>query len=89
MNSYLTEDFLALYRLLPESVREQARHAYQLFGNDPYHPSLRFRKVHPTRPIYSARVGIDYRVVGVRDGVDIYWFWVGPHSEYDHLLKRL
>ena len=89
MNSYLTEEFLALYRLLPESVRRQARQAYGLFQNDPHHPSLRFRKVHPTRPIYSARVGIDYRVVGVRDGEDIHWFWIGSHAGYDHLLSRL
>jgi hypothetical protein len=89
VNSHLTDDFLALYRLLPESVRQQARQAYQLFESDPHHPSLRFRKVHPTRPIYSARVGIDYRVIGVRDGNDINWFWIGSHSEYDYLLKRL
>lgn len=89
MNSFLTEDFLTLYRLMEESVRHQARQAYKLFELDPHHPSLRFRRVHPTRPIYSARVGIDYRVVGVREGDDIHWFWIGSHSEYDHVLKRL
>ncbi len=89
MNSHLTEDFFALYRLLPESVRQQARLAYQLFERDPHHPGLRFRKVHPSRPIYSARVGIDYRVVGIRDGNDIFWFWIGSHADYDHLLKQL
>jgi hypothetical protein len=89
VNSHLTEDFRALYRLLPEAVRQQARQAYELFECNPQHPSLRFRRVHPTRPIDSARVGIDDRVVGVRDGDDIYWFWIGSHSEYDHLLRRL
>ncbi len=63
MNSHLTEDFRALYRLLPESVRQQARQAYELFECNPQHPSLRFRRVHPTRPIYSARVGIDVNLV--------------------------
>ena len=89
MNSFLTEQFLVLYRQLPETVRQQARHAYQLFQNDPQHPGLRFKKVHPRRPIYSARVGIDYRVIGVLDADDIHWFWIGSHSEYDQILKRL
>jgi len=88
VNSFLTEQFLDLYRTLPEHVREQARQAYALFLQDPHHPSLRFRRVHPTRPIFSARVGIDYRVVGIRDGSDIFWYWIGSHSEYDRLLKQ-
>jgi len=29
------------------------------------HPSLRFKKVHATLPIYSARVDLDWRAVGV------------------------
>jgi hypothetical protein len=89
VNSLLTPQFLTLYRALPESVRQQARQAYALFQQDPHHPSLRFRRVHPTCPIFSARVGIDYRVVGIRDGNDIFWFWIGSHPEYDRLLKQL
>jgi hypothetical protein len=89
VNSFLTESFLTRYRALPAQVREQARQAHALFLQDPHHPSLRFRRVHPVRPIFSARVGIDYRVVGNRDGNDIFWFWIGSHSEYDQLLKRL
>jgi hypothetical protein len=89
MNSFLTEEFFIFYRALPDEVRRQARQAYALFQQDPNHPSLRFRRVHPTRPIFSARVGISYRVAGIREGDDIFWFWIGPHSDYDHLLKQL
>ncbi len=89
MNSHITEDFRSLYRALPAPVREQARAAYRLFASDPRHPGLRFKKVHPTRPIFSVRAGIDYRAVGYRDGDEIYWFWIGSHSDYDHLLKQL
>jgi hypothetical protein len=89
VNSLLTPQFLELYRALPEQVRQQARRAYALFQQDPHHPSLRFRHVHPTRPIFSARVGIDYRVVGIREGNDIFWFWIGSHAEYDRPLKQL
>lgn len=89
MNSIVTPQFLKLYGALPEVVRQQARQAYALFQQDPHHPSLRFRRVHPTRPIFSARVSLDYRSVGIREGSDIHWFWIGSHAEYDHLLKQL
>jgi hypothetical protein len=74
---------------LPEQVRRQSRDAYRLFAQNPQHPSLRFRHVHPTLPIYSARVNIEYRAVGVRDGDELVWFWIGSHVEYDQLLRRL
>lgn len=89
MNSFLDPQFWDTYRRLPESVREQARQAYTLFRQNPNHPSLRFRRVHSSRPIYSARVGMDYRVVGIRERSDIYWFWIGSHAEYDALLKQI
>jgi hypothetical protein len=89
MNSFRLPEFMVLYRVLPESVRQQARQAYALFQQDPHHPSLRFRQVHPTRPIFSARVGLHYRAVGIRQDNDISWFWIGSHAEYDRLLGQL
>lgn len=89
MNSFLMPQFWELYSALPENVRQRARQAYALFQQDPNHPSLRFRQVHPTRPIFSARVGLQYRVVGIREGNDIFWFWIGSHAEYDRLLGQL
>jgi hypothetical protein len=89
MSSFLLPEFFALYRELPEPVRRQARQSYALFRQDPHHPSLRFRQVHPVRPIFSARVGLHYRAVGVREGNDIFWFWIGSHAEYDRLLSQL
>jgi len=74
---------------LPPQVQAQARLAYQVFQRDPFHPSLRFKQVHPSRPIYSARVGLAYRALAVRAGEDVVWFWIGSHAEYDDLLDRL
>jgi len=89
MNSFLTPQLLGLYRALPESVRQQARQAYARFRQEPHHPSLRFRRVHPTRPIFSARVGLNHRAVGIREGNDIFRFWIGSHADYDRLLSQL
>jgi len=74
---------------LPPQVQAQARLAYQLFRRDPFHPGLRFKQVHPTRPIFSARVGLGYRALAVRTGEDVIWFWIGSHADYDNLLARL
>ena len=70
-------------------MQDQARLAYRLFRDNPEHPSLRFKPVHATRPIYSARVGLGYRALAVRDGDAVIWFWIGSHADYDQLLKRL
>jgi len=74
---------------LPPQVQAQARLAYQLFRWDPFHPSLRFKQVHPTRPIFSARVGLAYRALAIREGEAVIWFWIGSHGDYDKLLERL
>lgn len=73
---------------LPEDVRVRARDAYRLFEQNPNHPSLRFKRVHATRPIYSARIGLHYRALGVRDGDEIVWFWIGSHPDYDQFVSR-
>jgi hypothetical protein len=41
------------------------------------------------RPIFSARVGLGYRTLGVQEGDDIVWFRIGSHAEYDQLLSQL
>jgi len=60
-----------------------------MFRQDPFHPSLRFKQVHASRPIFAARVGLAYRALAVREGDEVIWFWIGSHAEYDHLLDRL
>jgi len=88
MNSHITDKFRKDFTELPANVQKQARQAYRLFIENPHHPSLRFKPIHPTRPIYSVRIGLDYRAVSVRDGDDIIWYWVGSHAEYDNLIRQ-
>lgn len=61
MKSHTSERFREAYARLPAAVQRRAREAYNLFKQNPYHPSLRFKQVHPTRPIYSVRISGDYR----------------------------
>ena len=89
MTSYTTPRFWAAYRELPLETRELARKAYRLFRENPQHPSLQFKKVHDREPVYSVRVTLAYRAVGVMKDDEITWFWIGNHAEYDRLLKSL
>ena len=89
MKSSTTTEFRKLFADLPEQVQQQTRAAYRQFKEDPSHPSLRFKKVHPDLPIYSARISKNYRAVGQLDGDTVIWFWVGSHTDYDKLLGQL
>ncbi len=89
MKSYTTRQFRQLFASLPRAVQQQTRQAYRLFCQNSNHPGLHFKRVHDVPPIYSARVGIGYRAVGVLDGKTIAWFWVGSHAAYDRLLNQL
>ena len=40
-------------------------------------------------PVYSARVDLDWRALGVMKDDTVIWFWVGPHDDYARLLKTL
>lgn len=86
MKSYLNPRFLALYRRLPEDVRQKARAAYALWKADPSHPSLRFKKVGTDPDRFSVRVGRQYRVLGDWHNDTMVWFFIGSHAEYDEEL---
>ncbi len=90
MKSSVTKSFRKRLNQLPKSVQEQAEKTYDLWREDPYHNSLQFKRVSQRQPIYSARISLNYRVLGLLEKDNhIYWFWIGAHDEYDELIKRL
>jgi mRNA-degrading endonuclease RelE of RelBE toxin-antitoxin system len=89
VKSRTTAQFRKAFADLPKQVQEQTRQAYRQFKQNPGHPSLRLKKIHPQLPIYSARITRNYRAVGQLDEDTVIWFWVGSHAEYDRLISRL
>jgi hypothetical protein len=89
LRSHVTATFRRLFAGLPEPVRHRARQSYLLWKDNPAHPGVDFKRVHPQQPIYSVRIGIGWRAVGFREGDGIVWFWIGSHADYDQLLRRL
>ena len=89
MTSHTTERFRKALRHLPPHIQRQAGRAYRLWKKDPHHRSLQFKQVHAREPIYSVRVGIGWRALGVKEGDTVVWFWIGSHADYDKLLAQL
>lgn len=90
MKSRTTRQFRYLFAKLLSHVQQQARQAYRLFQHNPSHPGLRFKQLNISSqpPIYSARVGLNYRAVGALDSDEVVWFWIGSHADYDKFLGQ-
>ena len=88
MRSRTTRQFWRQFGRLPTNIQNQAKETYKLWLEYPDYPSLEYKQVHASEPIYSVRIGIHYRAVGVKHDDHMLWFWIGTHAAYDKLLKR-
>ena len=87
MKSFVSDGFRKMFARLPDDVKEKARKNYRLWKADPTHPSLHFKRVHSIEPLFSVRVGVHWRAVGLFENDAITWIWIGSHSDYDRLLR--
>ena len=87
MSHFTLPRFWRHYRLLPEDARNLADKNYDLLKSHPHHPSLRLKRVGKKKQLWSVRVGMHYRALGVEKPEGIVWFWIGAHAEYDKLLS--
>jgi hypothetical protein len=73
---------------LPDEVRQLAEKNYRLWKENPRNPGLRFKKIHAGLPIFSFRVGMRHRTVGVETADEkIVWFWVGSFEMFEKLIR--
>lgn len=87
MKSHTTPDFWGLFQELPANIQRRAYKAYRLWRTNPLMGGLRFKRVSTNEPIYSVRIGREYRALGLLEGDTMYWFFIGKHDEYDRILK--
>jgi hypothetical protein len=87
MKSHINRNFRRLFGNLPANIQQQAKDAFDLFQRNPRHPSLRFKTVHASEPVYSVRITRDYRAVGRLEGEDIIWYWIGKHDDYERITS--
>jgi hypothetical protein len=81
--SRATPEFWQLYRTLPPQIQLAAQKTYQVFLENPAHPSLRLERLRADPRTWSVRVTRDYRAVALRRGDEWLWFWIGTHRDFD------
>jgi hypothetical protein len=84
MESRAVGAFWGAYNSLTPEVQRAAKKQYQLWIDDPRHPSIRFKKV---GNYWSARVTDDFRALGIMDEDTVIWFFIGSHADYIRMLK--
>lgn len=89
LKSVTTNRFRKALAKLPKNVQERARQSYQLWKLNNNHPSLHFKQIYKQQPIYSVRIGLSYRAIGIIEKDTIIWFWIGSHEDYNNLIAQL
>ncbi len=89
MRSATRPDFWKTFKKLPLHVKQKAVIAYKQWRKNPHTPSLQFKRVGKNSPVYSCRIGRNWRALGVLKGDMMIWFWIGSHEDYNNLIKRL
>jgi hypothetical protein len=83
MRSHASSRFWRLYVQLPPEIQRLAEKNFRLWLANHWHSSLHFKKV---KDHWFARVGDNYRVVGIEAEGAVTWFWIGSHDEYERLI---
>jgi len=68
--------------VLDPSIKRQARKAFFLWRENPFHPSLRFKCINTQENIWSVRITRGVRSLGILEDDTVTWFWVGSHDAY-------
>jgi len=83
MKSHTLPSFWEQYERLDESLKKQARKAFILWAQNPFHPSLHFKCIASREGVWAVRISRGYRAVGILENDTVTWFWVGSHKEYE------
>lgn len=83
MKHVTSSDFWTLYHRLPPEIRDLADKNYALLKANPDHPSLQLKRI---EDLWSVRIGLHYRALGIDAPDGIQWIWIGSHADYDKFL---
>lgn len=87
VKSVATRRFWELFHALPPHVQKLAVKNYNLWRQNPSHPSLRFRRLQGSEDRFTIRVGDHHRALGKLAGEEVSWVWIGTHADYDQLVS--
>lgn len=87
MISFTVKSYWDSYNELSLDIKRIADAKFELWKEDPFHPSLHFKCVNSKENIWSVRITLDYRALSVREKNTVIWYWIGDHNLYNKLLK--
>lgn len=87
MKSATLPSFWETYLNLNLKIRQRAKIAYRLWKENPFHPSLHFKCINREENIWSVRITLDYRAIGILEGDTVTWFWIGSHDDYEQFYS--
>ena len=87
VTSVRTRQFKKLFTRLPQHIQEIAQRKFELFLQDPHHPSFH-RKIiqstsHLAHPHYEFRITRNYRATCFVDEGTYVWVFIGTHADFD------
>jgi Txe/YoeB family toxin of Txe-Axe toxin-antitoxin module len=83
MNSATLPSFWKSYDSLGEQLKSRAEKTFRLWMQNPFHPSLNFKCINTAENIWSVRITLKHRAIGVMEGNTVTWFWIGSHDDYE------
>jgi hypothetical protein len=83
MKSATLPSFWTAYGALESAIQHRARKAYGLWAENPFHPSLHFKCINAEEGVWSVRITLGYRAIGILEGDTVTWFWIGSHDDYE------
>ena len=87
MKSATLPSFWKAYSSLEESVKRRARKAFELWRDNPFHPSLHFKCINRQENVWAVRITRGYRALGIMEEDTVIWFWIGGHDEYERFFS--
>jgi mRNA-degrading endonuclease RelE of RelBE toxin-antitoxin system len=82
MKSAVLPSFWKAYEKLDQEVKQRAQKAFRLWTENPFHPSLHFKCINVSENIWSVRITLNYRAIGIWEEDTVTWFWIGSHDDY-------
>ncbi len=83
MKHYTSSDFWQHFQNLPTNIKQLAEKNFELLKSNPKHPSLQLKKIDE---LWSVRIGLHYRAIGIDIQDGIQWIWIGSHADYDKIM---
>ncbi len=78
-----TPEFKADYEALPDEIKAKVKKAFELFKEDPKHPSLHTKKIKGTEGVFEGRIDRNYRFTFHYEEDTVFFRKVGPHRIID------